>query len=135
MSASFLESVRSLAPIIREHADTIERERLLPKPVVRGLIDTGVFRMLVPRSRGGGELDPITVCRVVEELAIHDGAVSWCGMIGASNGYFAGLLPAGGADEIYRDRDVVLAGAFRPTGKAVAVAGDWTVALRQRHHA
>ena len=102
----------------------------MPKPVVRGLVDAGVFRMLVPRSRGGGELDPTTVCRVVEELAIYDGAVSWCGMIGASNGYFGGLLPAAGAEEIYRDRDVVLAGTFRPTGKAVAVDGGYRVTGR-----
>ena len=130
MTVSILDAVHSLAPLIHANADAIEQDRILPKPIVRGLIDAGVFRMLMPRSRNGGELDPMTVCRVVEELAIHDGAVSWCGMIGASNGYFAALLPTAGADEIYRSPDVVLAGAFRPTGTAVAIEGGYRVTGR-----
>jgi alkylation response protein AidB-like acyl-CoA dehydrogenase len=130
MTPAILDSVRSLAPLIQTHADAIEQERALPKFLVTGLIEAGVFRMLMPRSRGGGELDPMMVCRVIEQLAIYDGAVSWCGMIGASNGYFAALLPKAGADEVYRSRDVVLAGAFRPTGTAVAVDGSYRVTGR-----
>jgi alkylation response protein AidB-like acyl-CoA dehydrogenase len=65
-TASVLDSVRHLASVIRAHADAIEQERSLPTPVIRGLIDAGVFRMLVPRSLSGDETDPLTVCRVVE---------------------------------------------------------------------
>lgn len=79
--------------------------------------------MLVPRSLGGDELDPMTVCEVVEEFSIRDGAVGWCAMIGACNGLFGGLLPRAGAAEIYADRDVVLAGQFRPSGTAVQMDG------------
>ena len=127
---SVLDSVRSLAPIIRAHADAIEQERSLPTPVIRGLIDAGVFRMLVPRSLGGAEIDPMTVCRVVEEVASEDGAAGWCAMIGTCNSHFGGLLPAAGAREIFADRDVVLAGTFRPTGVAVAVEGGYRVTGR-----
>jgi alkylation response protein AidB-like acyl-CoA dehydrogenase len=130
IAACTVEAVRSLASTIREHADSIDRERCLSKPVVRGLVEAGVFRMLVPRSLGGDEIEPMTACRVVEEVASHDGAVGWCAMIGASTGHFAGLLPAAGAREIYADRDVVLAGTFRPTGVAVAVDGGYRVTGR-----
>lgn len=130
VAASTLDSVRSLAPIIREHADSIDRERCLPKPLVRGLVDSGVFRLLVPRSLGGDEVEPMMACRVFEEVAILDGAVGWCAMIGATGGYFGGLLPAAGAREIFADRDVVLAGTFRPTGVAVAIDGGYRVTGR-----
>jgi indole-3-acetate monooxygenase len=130
MVAQALEAVRSIAPIINEHVDTIERDRLLPKEVVRALVDAGVFRMLVPRSFGGDELDPMTVCEVVEEVSIRDGAVGWCAVIGASCGLFGGLLPRAGAAEIYADRDVVLAGQFRPSGTAVQVDGGYRVTGR-----
>ena len=130
LSASTLDAVRSIAPIIDEHLETIERDRLLPKAVARPLIDTGVFRMLVPRSLGGDELDPMTVCEVIEELSIHDGAVGWCALIGACNGLFGGLLPRAGAAEIYADRDVVLAGQFRPSGTAIQVDGGYRVTGR-----
>jgi alkylation response protein AidB-like acyl-CoA dehydrogenase len=127
---STLEAVRSAAPVIDEHLETIERDRLLPKEVVRALIDAGAFRMLVPRSLGGDEIDPVTACEVIEELAIRDGAVGWCAMIGACNGLFGGLLPRVGASEIYADRDVVLAGQFRPSGTAVQVDGGYRVTGR-----
>ena len=128
--ATTLEALRRLAPIIREHADAIERDRCLPPPVVRGLTEAGVFRLLLPRSLGGDEVDPMTACRVFEEAARQDGAVGWCSMIGASNGYFGGLLPAAGAHEVYADRAVVLAGTFRPAGTAVAVDGGYRVSGR-----
>jgi indole-3-acetate monooxygenase len=127
LSASTLEAVRSIAPIIDKHVETIERDRLLPKELVRALVDAGAFRMLVPRSLGGDELDPMSVCEVIEELSIYDGAVGWCATIGACNGLFGGLLPRDGAAEIYADRDVVLAGQFRPSGTAVQVDGGYRV--------
>lgn len=130
VTASKLEAIRGLASIIREHADRIDQERCLPTPVVRGLVDSGVFRLLVPRSLGGGETDPIVAFRAFEEAAIHDGAVGWCAMIGACNGLFGGLLPVAGAREIFADRDVVLAGTFRPGGVALAVDGGYRVTGR-----
>lgn len=129
-TTSILESVRRLASIIRDHADDGERDRCLSKPVVRELVDAGIFRMLVPRSLGGEEVDPMTACRVVEEVATQDGATGWCAMIGACNGYFGGLMPSAGAREVYADRDVVLAGTFRPTGVAVAVDGGYRLTGR-----
>jgi len=130
LSASTLDAARSIAPIIDEHVEAIERDRRLPKAVARALIDAGAFRMLVPRSLGGDELDPMTICEVVEALSMRDGAVGWCAMIGACNGLFGGLLPRAGAAEIYADRDVVLAGQFRPSGTAVQAEGGYRVTGR-----
>ena len=130
VAACTVESVRGLARTIRDHADSIEHERRLPKPVVRDLVDAGVFHMLVPRSLCGDEIEPPMACQVVEEISVLDGAVGWCAMIGACNGHFGGLLPAAGARDIYADRDVVLAGTFRPNGVAVAVDGGYRVTGR-----
>ena len=129
-NASTLHAVRAIAPIITDHVDTIERDRMLPKSVSEALIDAGAFRMLVPRSLGGDELNPSTICEVVETLSACDGAVGWVAMIGACNGLFGGLLPRAGAAEIYADRNVVLAGQFRPGGTAVQVDGGYRVSGR-----
>ena len=77
-----VESARALAPLIREYADAIERDRCLPPPVLQGLIEADLFRLLAPRELGGAEADPLTVCRVVEEISKVDGATGWCVMIG-----------------------------------------------------
>ncbi len=129
-AATTLDSVRHLAPIVRVYLESIEHERRLPERVVRGLVDAGVFRMLMPRSLGGDELEPTVVCQVIEELAVQDGAVAWCTMIGAANSHFGGLLPREGAREVFADRDVVLAAVFRPTGTAVATKGGFRVTGR-----
>src|SRR4051794_19026103 len=47
------DAITSLTPLIREHADQIERERRLPGPVVRALVEAGVFRLYIPQALGG----------------------------------------------------------------------------------
>ena len=122
-TAASVEAVRALAPLISEHADVIESERRLPEPVVRALTEAGVFQLFIPRALGGAEADPVTFCRVVEELSKADGSTGWCAMIGASYGLFGGLLPDEAAREIYADPRVIVAGTLRPRGVARAVAG------------
>jgi len=130
MQTTAIDAAQALAPLIREHADQIERERCLPDPVFRGLVEADLFRLLVPRALGGAEADPLTVCRVVEALSQVDGAAGWCVMIGTCYGLFAGLLPDEAAREIYAGPDVVVAGAFRPNGVAQAVDGGYRVSGR-----
>jgi indole-3-acetate monooxygenase len=72
-----LESARALAPRIVAAADDIERQRRLPEALVAALHDAGLFRMLLPRSLGGAELDPPTFVQVTEALARADASTAW----------------------------------------------------------
>ena len=137
-TATSIDAVRALAPLISQHAELIESERRLPSRFVRGLIGVGVFQLLIPRALGGAEADPMTVCQVVEELSKADGLHGWCAMIGASYGLFGGLLPDEAAREIYADLG-------RDPGGHVAAKWDcprcrWWVppqrplAVRERYH-
>lgn len=130
VTTTAIEAAQTLAPLIREHADTIERERCLPKPVFRGLVEADLFRLLIPRAFGGAEADPLTMCRTIEAVSKIDGAVGWCVMIGNCNSHFAGLLPVEAAREIYTGPEVVVAGAFRPTGIVRVVDGGYSVTGR-----
>jgi alkylation response protein AidB-like acyl-CoA dehydrogenase len=64
-----LERARGLGPQIAASADEIERQRRLPGTLVSALHDAGLFRMLLPRSLGGAELDPPTFVQVTEAIA------------------------------------------------------------------
>ena len=55
-----LEAARTLAPRLRAASDAIERGRSLTEPIVQALADAGLYRMFLPRSLGGGEVDPLT---------------------------------------------------------------------------
>src|SRR5947207_3876963 len=84
LTADYVEAAQSLAPLIETNADRIERDRALPKALVDALIDAGIFRLLLPRSLGGVELDLPTHIQVVEQLARADASVAWC--VGQANG-------------------------------------------------
>ena len=68
----YLGRARELAPMLAAASDEIEERRELPERVVEALIEGGFFRMLLPRSLGGAELDPLSYVQVLEEIAKAD---------------------------------------------------------------
>ena len=73
----YFEKAQKLAPIIREHADRAEREAQIPREVVDAFHDAGLFRILLPRKMGGGELTIPDSLRLCEEVARIDGSAGW----------------------------------------------------------
>jgi indole-3-acetate monooxygenase len=123
-----LEAVRTLAPAIVARGEEIERGRRVPPDLVEELTAAGCFRMLVPHSHGGAELDLPAEMRVIEELARADGSVGWTVMIGRSAPVFFGKLPRDTFDALYAaGPDVILAGTVNPTGLATPVDGGFRV--------
>jgi alkylation response protein AidB-like acyl-CoA dehydrogenase len=121
--AGFLAAARDLAPVVRAAAIQAEAERRLPASLVAALRDAGLFRMAVPRSLGGPEVDPITVGRVVEELATADASAAWCVMLANQANSGAGFLPPDGAAEVFGGSDAIPAAVLRPVGRAEIVDG------------
>jgi alkylation response protein AidB-like acyl-CoA dehydrogenase len=131
MPGPLLDSVRALAPVIRDHADEAERNHRLSPPVVRALADAAVFRMGVPRALGGLEVSPLTLYRVVEEAARLDGSTGWCVFIGAAAALTGAFLSDEAAQDILgRDPLVVTAGSVALVGKATVRTGGYVVTGR-----
>jgi indole-3-acetate monooxygenase len=86
--------VKALTPSITVRAEEIERARRLPPDLVDELLAAGCFRMLVPRSHGGAELDLPVQMQVLEELARADASVAWTVMIGSVGPVLFRMLPA-----------------------------------------
>jgi len=135
-----LTTVTALAPGIAARSDEIEQQRRLPLDLVDELTTAGCFRMLVPSSHSGDELDLPTEMRVLEELARADGSVAWTVMIGSLAPVPFAKLPRETFDALYASRpDVILAGTFNPTGVATPceggfmVTGQWSLASGCQH--
>jgi len=125
------DAVRSLLPRIAARGDEIERGRRLPPDLVDELVAAGCFRSLVPRSHGGSDAGLPAHMRLLGELAAADGSVGWTVMIGSQAPVIFGLLPRTTFDAIYdAGPDVVVAGAFNPTGTAIPVDGGFRVSGR-----
>src|SRR5579884_277940 len=76
-SVDYVARARALAPLLAAAADEIERRRELPSQIVEALIAGGFFRLLLPRSLGGAELDPLSYVQVLEEIAKADPSTAW----------------------------------------------------------
>src|SRR5258707_12796341 len=121
-----LADIRELAPVITARAAEIEAGRRIPPDLVEALRSIGVFRMFVPRSHGGLELDLPTALGIYEALSRIDGSVGWVAMIGGGGDLFAPLLPRHTYEQVYQNGpDVIIAGSAQPARTAQAGPGGW----------
>jgi len=125
--ADILAAARAIGPMIRGEAAAIEASGRLTEKVVSALKEAGVFRMTMPRSMGGAELDPIAQLEIVEEVARADGSAGWVVMIGSDGGFYAAHLERSVAERIYADRDAITASVLVPRGRALRVEGGYRV--------
>jgi alkylation response protein AidB-like acyl-CoA dehydrogenase len=138
--AELIERARALAPLIAGAADEIERKREIPKPVLEAMHEARLFRMLLPRSCDGEEVEPATFFLVMEQIAMADASVAWCLSQGSGVSMAAAYLDPKVAHELFGDpRAVVATGAPTPGVKAIAVpggyrvTGHWRFASGSRH--
>jgi alkylation response protein AidB-like acyl-CoA dehydrogenase len=127
-ASEILQNVRELVPRIAARGDEIEAVRRIPADLNDELKAAGVYRMLVPRSHGGAQLDPLEVLEVIETLSKADGSVGWTATIGLQSVDLLSLLPRETFDAIYAEGpDVTLGGSFAPQGRAEVVDGGYRV--------
>jgi indole-3-acetate monooxygenase len=124
--AEYLHRAREFVPELAAAAPEIERQRELPEPIVAAMVERGFFRMLLPRSLGGGELLPAPYVRVVEEIAKGDASAAWCLNQGAGCSMTAAYLEPAAAKEVFGGPRGILAWGPGP-GKAQIVEGGYRV--------
>jgi indole-3-acetate monooxygenase len=134
----FVALARSLRPDLEAAAAESDERRELPPRIVDRLIERGFYRMALPRSLGGAELDLATYAQAIEALAMGDGSAAWCVGQGSGCAMSAAYLPAAAAEQVFGDRRAVLAWG-QGQSKAVAcdggyrVTGKWNFASGIRH--
>jgi alkylation response protein AidB-like acyl-CoA dehydrogenase len=127
---ALLAAARGLGPLVRAHAAQAEQRRRLAPEVVAGLREAGLFRLLLPRSLGGLEVDPVTCGLVVEEIAGFDSCAGWA-LQANSGGWWTARLPTEGAEEIYGGNpDAIMSAAFHPPQQAVEAPGGYRITGR-----
>ncbi len=125
-----LHAAIGLGPPIRAASEEIEQGRRIPPPLAAAMKEAGIFGMVMPRAWGGPELDPMTQFRVIEALAMADGSVGWCAMIGCDAGYISAFLDQDVARAMFPDLLSAMGAAATPTGTATVVPGGYRVSGR-----
>jgi len=119
---------RKLTDTIRAASDSIESERRLPLQLLDALHEARLFRMMLPRSVGGLEADPITFFNVIETIAQADASVAWCLSQAGGCAMSAAYLDAPVAQSVFgNDPRAVLAWGPGPNVKAVLTEGGYRV--------
>jgi len=127
-----VRAAAELQPMLRDYHDEIERNQRFPRELVEQMRAAGFYRMVLPRSLGGLQVDPITYTRVAELLAEGAGSVGW-NIANNSIGQLVTLgLPQEGVEEIYPSgHETIMAGTAVPGGgEAVPVEGGFRVSGR-----
>src|ERR1700754_4816253 len=114
--AAILANAEEIGPLLREHAADVEAARRLTEPVVDALRFTGVFRMAMPATWGGPEVDICRQNEILETLAGADASAAWCAMIGSDSGFYSGYIDDAAARSLYPNLDAVTAGWIAPAG-------------------
>ena len=121
---------RALVPMLEAAGPRIDRDSELPPDVVDAMHAAGMFRLLLPRSVGGAELDPVTYVQCVEAIASGDGSAAWCMNQGSGCSMSAAYLEPEWAQHVFADRRAVLAWGQGPGAKAIREEGGWRVTGR-----
>jgi len=117
------------ATILEGRKETEATRRLTPL-IVRGLIDSGLCRLVLPKELGGHETEPRVFLLVLEELAKAEAAVAWFVWNSAVTGFSAAVLNRQTRTELFAKPDRLFANSTRPTGKAKLVKGGFRVSGR-----
>ncbi len=124
-----VQAAKAMQPVIRASRDEIEREQRLPKALVEQMRQAGFYRMVIPRSLGGLQVDPLTYLRVAELLAEGAGSVGW-NIANNGVGQLVTLgLPDEGVQEVHgQGTPSIMAGtAVQGGGQGVPVDGGYRV--------
>lgn len=123
---TLLNRVKDIAPILRRHTAEAESQRRLARPMVEAMLQAGLYSMSSPQAFGGLEVDPVTMCQVVEEVARHSAAAGWNLDLSLGGNFLPAWLPDEGAAEImYSHPQPIIVGSFTPGQQATAVEGGY----------
>jgi len=121
-----LEKIRQLLPEIAAAADETERNRGVDPALIDRLGEAGMFRIMLPKSYGGEDLDCVQSMRVAEEMAYADMSVGWTIMVTAGLNLNLAIFPRETIDEVLASGpDARMRGVTAPKGRLVPVEGGY----------
>lgn len=125
-----VERAQAAAKVVKAAGDRIEAARELPPDVHAALVETGMFRLTLPRSIGGLEVSIPTFAEVAMVLATADASTAWCVGQGGGCAMSSSFLAPQAAKRLFGPPDAVLAWGAGVQGTAVEVAGGYRVSGR-----
>ena len=138
--ADWISKARALTPLLAAAGPRIDADKALPPEVLDALHEAKMFRMFLPQSLGGAELDLATFFEVIVAIAEGDASAAWS--VAQSNGcaFSAAYMEPDAARAVFGDARAVTAWGFpaapchaRPVDGGWRVTGTWGFGSGSRH--
>ena len=126
-----IEFINANASILTRNVEEEEKNGRLSREVVSLLKEAGLFKLFLPRSLSGLELDPLTTAKIVEQVSTCNTAAGWSLMVANTSVVMGGRLPERGIDEIFGSNpDSFIAGTVHPPMKATREKNGYSISGR-----
>jgi alkylation response protein AidB-like acyl-CoA dehydrogenase len=123
-----LQTANKLGSVLNQSITEEEDNGRLSSSVVNALRQAGFYKLFLPESLGGLEAEPLTVAKVVEEVASHNTAAGWSLMVANTTLLMLSRIPEKGIEEIFgSDPDAFIAGTVHPPMMATRVEGGYLI--------
>jgi alkylation response protein AidB-like acyl-CoA dehydrogenase len=117
-----------LGDVMGQNIDEEENNGRLSAPVVNALKEAGFYKLYLPGSLGGLEAEPLTVAKIIEEVASHNTAAGWSLMVANSTLPILARIPEQGIEEIFGNNpDAFIAGTVHPPMMAIRTEGGYLI--------
>jgi alkylation response protein AidB-like acyl-CoA dehydrogenase len=122
-----ISRAEALRPIVEAASNEIEDHRRLPPALLDRLHESRLFRLLLPRSVGGEQVEPWVYLAAIEEIARHDGSLGWNMFVANSSALIAPFISIEAARQIYSDPRGLISWGPPNQHKAVAAPGGYRI--------
>jgi alkylation response protein AidB-like acyl-CoA dehydrogenase len=125
---NLLQIATGLASALSQNITEEENNGRLSSSAVNALKQAGFYKLFLPKSLGGHEADPLTVAKLVEEVAKYNTAAGWSLMVANTTLTMASRIPEKGIDEIFTARpEAFIAGSVHPPMRATPSEGGYLI--------
>jgi len=125
----WIERARTLKPALEAAAPRIDKACALPQDILDALFEARMFRMLLPHTFGGAELEPATFFQAVREIAAGDASAAWCIAQSSGCSMSAAYMEPAAAHKVFGDSRAAVALGYSMGSqcRATPVKGGWRV--------
>lgn len=125
--AEILERARALAAVYCEEAAASEEARQPTEAAVAALHDSGLLRLLMPRTLGGLERDLDAYMRVALVLGEADASLAWVSNFLIEHVWWLTQFPESFQKEVFAHGPPTAVGIIAPTGRLTPAPGGYRV--------
>ena len=123
---------KKLISLIKKNITIIDDSREIPSEVIDELVNENYFRLLLPKTYGGLEINFLEYLEIVTEVASYDASLAWCinqSNVLATNAAFMDKVLA---EKIFSDKNTIISNGppeffeVKDNSDGIVVSGKWS---------